>query len=331
MSGNLILGIETSCDDTSIAVVSESGQVLCCKTASQVDVHKGYGGIYPEFASRAHVEAIIPTLKAVMEETSLTQSDLCAIGVTRGPGLIGSLLVGLHTAAGVGAGWGLPVYGVNHLRGHLRSALLEGGSVRYPAIVLLASGGHTLVAHMKDANSMELVGTTRDDSVGEAYDKVARMLDLGFPGGPVVDQAAKRGKATIRFPRPMLGQGYAFSFSGLKSSVRRYMEQNPAPVVADVAASFVAACMEVLTSKCRAAIAAYRPASLIVVGGVSASPQLRRAMQTLCESTGVALALPPPQWSTDNGAMIAMATWEYMHRGAAQILDVDPNLEIGTL
>jgi len=331
MSENLILGIETSCDDTSIAVVRESGRVLCCKTASQVDVHKGYGGIYPEFASRAHVEAIIPTLRAVMQETAITSSDLSAIGVTRGPGLIGSLLVGLHTAAGLGAGWGLPVYGVNHLRGHLRSALLEGGEVHYPAVVLLVSGGHTLIAHMKDADSMALVGTTRDDSVGEAYDKVARMLGLGFPGGPVIDRAASKGTANIRFPRPMLGQGFAFSFSGLKSSVRRYIEQNPAPVSNDVAASFVAACMDVLVSKCRAAISTYTPASLIVVGGVSASPQLRAAMQSLCHDTGTRLSLPPAQWSTDNGAMIAMATWDYLRADAAQVLDVDPNLPFDTL
>lgn len=331
MTAPLILGIETSCDDTSIAIVEESGRVLSCKTASQVEVHEGYGGIYPEFASRAHVAAIIPTLQAVMKETGVTPSDLSAIGVTRGPGLIGSLLVGLHTASGLGAGWGLPVYGVNHLRGHLRSPLLEGGKVSYPAIVLLASGGHTLIAHMKDADSMELVGTTRDDSVGEAYDKVARMLDLGFPGGPAIDRIAKTGTATIRFPRPMLGQGFEFSFSGLKSSVRRYMEQTPAPVIADVAASFVASCMAVLAGKCRAAIATYQPASLVVVGGVSASPQLRAEMQALCAATDVALALPPQQWSTDNGAMIAMATFDYLVKDAAPSLEVDPNLRIGHL
>lgn len=327
----LVLGIETSCDDTSVAVVDQRGHVLSCKTASQVEVHAGYGGIYPEFASRAHVEAIIPTLQAVLAEAAVTPEALAAIGVTRGPGLIGSLLVGIHTAAGLGAGWGVPVYGINHLRGHLRSAALEGGEVSYPAIVLLASGGHTLIAYMKDAQSMELVGTTRDDSVGEAYDKVARMLDLGFPGGPAIDRIATTGTPNIRFPRPMLGKGFEFSFSGLKSSVRRYMEQNPEPVIADVAASFVAACMDVLTSKCRAAIELYRPASLIVVGGVSASPQLRARMKTLCEATGIALALPPPQWSTDNGAMIAMATFDYITQSTDKYLEVDPNLAIHTL
>ena len=331
MNQNLILGIETSCDDTSIAVVNERGHVLSCKTASQVEVHAGYGGIYPEFASRAHVEAIVPTLRAVMSEANVTADDLTAIGVTRGPGLIGSLLVGIHTAAGLGAGWGLPVYGVNHLHGHLRSAALEGATVSYPAIVLLASGGHTLIAYMKDARSMELVGTTRDDSVGEAYDKVARMLGLGFPGGPVIDRIAKTGEANIKFPRPMLGKGFEFSFSGLKSSVRRYMEQNPEPVIADVAASFVASCMDVLTAKCKAAIEQFHPASLIVVGGVSASPQLRARMKTLCEETGTALALPPAQWSTDNGAMIAMATWDYINTGAPKLMEVDPNLPIGKL
>jgi len=325
----LILGIETSCDDTSIAVVNVAGHVLACKTASQVEVHESYGGIYPEFASRAHVAAIIPTLEATLKDANIAPEDLAAIGVTRGPGLIGSLLVGIHTASGLGAGWGLPVYGVNHLRGHLRSALLEGGTVHYPAIVLLASGGHTLIAHMKDAASMELVGTTRDDSVGEAYDKVARMLNLGFPGGPIIDKVAKTGEATTRFPRPMLGKGFEFSFSGLKSSVRRHLEQNPKAHVPDVAASFVAACMDVLVSKCNAAIEQYKPASLIVVGGVSASPQLRAGMADLCAAKGVHLALPPQQWSTDNGAMIAMATFDYT--GSEPELEVNPNLPIGVL
>jgi len=325
----LILGIETSCDDTSIAVVDEAGHVLACKTASQVEVHEGYGGIYPEFASRAHVAAIIPTLEATLKAAGVGPNDLYAIGVTRGPGLIGSLLVGLHTASGLGAGWGLPVYGVNHLRGHLRSALLEGGTVAYPAIVLLASGGHTLIAFMKDAGHLELVGTTRDDSVGEAYDKVARMLGLGFPGGPVMDRVAKTGVATTRFPRPMLGKGFEFSFSGLKSSVRRHMEQNPEAHVPDVAASFVAACMDVLIGKCKAAIEQFKPASLIVVGGVSASPQLRAGMAELCDATGVQLALPPQQWSTDNGAMIAMATFDYLC--LAPIVEVNPNLAIAVL
>ena len=331
MSEKLVLGIETSCDDTSVALVTESGRILGCKTASQVDVHSGYGGIYPEFASRAHVEAIIPTLSAVMAETGITPAQLSAIGVTRGPGLIGSLLVGIHTAAGLGAGWRLPVYGINHLRGHLRSALLEGGEITYPAIVLLASGGHTLIAHMQSAERMELVGTTRDDSVGEAYDKVARMLDLGFPGGPAIDRIATTGTPNIRFPRPMLGKGYEFSFSGLKSSVRRYMEQTPAPVIADVAASFVAACMDVLAGKCRAAIEEFRPASLIVVGGVSASPQLRARMLALCNEKGVALALPPAEWSPDNGAMIAMATFDYLSQNADKYLEVNPNLRLDQL
>ncbi len=325
----LILGIETSCDDTSVAVVNEHGHVLACKTASQVEVHEGYGGIYPEFASRAHVAAIIPTLEATLKAAGTLPTALTAIGVTRGPGLIGSLLVGLHTASGLGAGWGLPVYGINHLRGHLRSTMLEGGKVEYPAIVLLASGGHTLLAYMKDAHSMALVGTTRDDSVGEAYDKVARMLALGFPGGPAIDSAAMQGTPTIRFPRPMLGKGFEFSFSGLKSSVRRHMEQHPEAHVPDVAASFVAACLEVLVGKCKAAIEHYTPASLIVAGGVSASPQLRAGMAELCKTTGVHLALPPQQWSTDNGAMIGMATFDYL--GTTPNLEVNPNLAINLL
>ncbi|MFC5061313.1 tRNA (adenosine(37)-N6)-threonylcarbamoyltransferase complex transferase subunit TsaD [Actinomycetospora atypica] len=312
---DLMLGIETSCDDTGVAIVRPDGTVVSAAVASQVELHDRYGGVYPEMASRAHVDAILPTVRKVLDDAGLTPADLTAIGVTRGPGLIGSLVVGTNTALGLGDGWGLPVYGVNHLRGHLRSADLDERRVEYPAMVLLVSGGHTLLAHVEESGDVTLVGSTRDDSVGEAYDKVARMLGLGYPGGPAIDRLAKTGTADVPFPRPAKDLDLDFSFSGLKSSVSRFLAANPDHPPEDVAASFVAACLDVLLTKCRKALERHPSRCLVVVGGVAASPQLRAGAQELCESAGVTLCLPPLRWSTDNGAMIGLAAWDYVERG----------------
>ena len=224
---DIVLGIETSCDDTAVALVDSEGNILSSVIASQLDVHAEFGGIYPEFAARAHIAAIVPAIHKAFEIANITPDNIKAIGVTRGPGLIGSLLVGLNTAKGLGLGWNKPVIGINHLRGHLRSADLGEKRVKFPATVLLVSGGHTLLAYMKNPVEIDLLGTTCDDSVGECYDKVGRMLGLGYPGGPVVDRLAKQGSATIPFPRPVLNKGLEFSFSGLKSAVARYMDANP--------------------------------------------------------------------------------------------------------
>ncbi|MEL6661249.1 MAG: tRNA (adenosine(37)-N6)-threonylcarbamoyltransferase complex transferase subunit TsaD, partial [Bacteroidota bacterium] len=278
-----VLGIESSCDDTAVAVVSRQGEVLSSVIASQAAIHAEFGGVFPELAGRAHVQSILPAVEKALRDAKITENDLEAIGVTRGPGLIGSLLVGLTSASGLGLGWDVPVIGINHLRGHLRSADLEEQRVEYPAIILLVSGGHTFLAHMQSNTEIELLGSTRDDSVGEAYDKVGRMLGLGYPGGPVVDRAAKKGNATIPFPRPMLHKGLEFSFSGLKSAVARYLDAlDEEPVVEDVAASFVEAAMEILLTKCRKALEKYPVKSLVVVGGVAASPQLREQAGELC-------------------------------------------------
>lgn len=322
-----VLGIESSCDDTAVAVVSEKGEVLSSVIASQAAIHSEFGGVFPELASRAHVQSILPAIEKALRDANITQADIEAIGVTRGPGLIGSLLVGLTSAAGLGMGWDIPVIGVNHLRGHLRSADLEEQRVEYPAIILLVSGGHTFLAHMQSNTEIELLGSTRDDSVGEAYDKVSRMLDLGYPGGPVVDRAAKQGNPTIPFPRPMLHKGLEFSFSGLKSAVARYLDGlEEEPVVEDVAASFVEAAMEILLTKCRKALEKYPVKSLVVVGGVAASPQLREQAGALCEKMGVELCLPPLRWSTDNAAMIALATWDYLRLG--KHIEAKPQLQL---
>jgi len=310
-----VLGIESSCDDTAVAVVDPEGKVLSSVIATQEGIHSKYGGVFPEFASRAHISSIIPAIEKALSEACMTQKGLRAIGVTRGPGLIGSLSVGLNTAAGLGLAWGLPVIGINHLRGHLRSADLEQARVKYPAILLLVSGGHTFLAYMENPIEISLLGSTRDDSVGEAYDKVGRMLGLGYPGGPFVDRAALKGKATIHFPRPIIKDGLDFSFSGLKSAVSRYLSEVEQLVIEDVAASFVESVMETLLTKCRRALNGWTAVSLVIVGGVAASPQLRSQALQLCNEMNVELCLPPLKWSTDNAAMIALATWDYLHLG----------------
>ena len=312
MSGRYILGIETSCDDTAAAIVDEHGVVLSSVIASQTAIHAQHGGVFPELASRAHVQSIVGTIAEALGKAGISKDVLRAIGVTRGPGLIGSLLVGLNAATGLGLAWDVPVIGVNHLRGHLRSADLEQARVQFPAIVLLVSGGHSIIARMRDAQSSEILSTTRDDSVGEAYDKVGRMLVLGYPGGPAVDKLAKLGRANIAFPRPLLHEGLDFSFSGLKSSVSRHLADKAGAKHEDVAASFVDACMDVLIAKCRRALDLEPVRALVVVGGVSASPQLRERAQKLCDELGVELCLPPVRWSTDNAAMIALAAWDYV-------------------
>lgn len=331
MTKSVVLGIESSCDDTSVALVTRDGEILSCVTASQVEVHRPWGGVYPELASRAHVEAILPTVEAAMETAGVPRAELRAIGVTRGPGLIGSLLVGLNTAAGLGMAWNVPVVGVNHLRGHLCSADLGEGRVVYPAIVLLVSGGHTLLVRMTAPGTIELLGSTIDDSVGEAYDKVARMLDLGYPGGPVIDRLAKDGVPEIPFPRPMLREGLNFSFAGLKTSVATYLDRNPETPNETVAASFVAACLDVLITKCRRALQSQPACSLVIVGGVAASPQLRSAAQSLADETGVELCLPPQKWATDNGAMIALTAWDYLDLAAPPLLRAEPRLSIADI
>ncbi|MEJ2868752.1 tRNA (adenosine(37)-N6)-threonylcarbamoyltransferase complex transferase subunit TsaD [Actinomycetospora sp. OC33-EN08] len=325
---DLMLGIETSCDDTGVAIVRPDGSVVASAVASQVELHDRYGGVYPEMASRAHVDAILPTVRQVLDDAGLTPADLTAIGVTRGPGLIGSLVVGTNSAVGLGDGWGLPVYGVNHLRGHLRSADLDEQRVTYPAMVLLVSGGHTLLAHVQEDGDVTLVGSTRDDSVGEAYDKVARMLGLGYPGGPAIDRLAPTGTPDVDLPRPARDLGLDFSFSGLKSAVSRFLAAHPDHPPENVAASFVEACLDVLVSKCRKALAQHPSRCLVVVGGVAASPQLRERAAALCTEAGVELCLPPLRWSTDNGAMIGLAAWDYHARGLQERPRPDTSLTI---
>jgi len=257
-----VLGIETSCDDTSVAVVAEDGSVRSSVRISQDEIHAAFGGVYPEYASRAHIFNMLPCVDL---------NDIEAIGVTNGPGLVGSLLVGINTASALGISWDKPVYGVNHLRGHVRSVNLEGNTVEYPSLLLLISGGHSFLCLMESKDDFRIVGQTRDDSLGEAYDKVGRMIGLSYPAGREMDELTLKGEASIPFPTPLINEGYEFSFSGLKSSVRRYLEKNPEYVQADIATSFSHSVKTLLRKKITRAIAEFEPRSLVVVGGVAAS------------------------------------------------------------
>lgn len=326
MSKRYVLGIETSCDDTAAAVVTPEGEVLSSVRISQDAIHAEFGGVFPEYASRAHIFNILPVVDQAVKEAGVSVEELEAIGVTNGPGLVGSLLVGINTAAALGMAWGKEVYAVNHLRGHIRSVNLEGQEIEYPSLLLLISGGHTIMGVMKSRDDFEVIGQTRDDSLGEAYDKVGRMIGLEYPAGRAMDDLSTVGEASIKFPTPLLNDGYEFSFSGLKSSVRRYLEKTDTHVAADIAASFSRSVVTVLQKKIRLAIKEYDPASLVVVGGVAASPVLRGMFRTICDETGVELRLPPIKWSTDNAAMIALATYDYIDKGIQ--LDLAPRYRV---
>jgi len=316
----LILGIETSCDETAAAVVEDGRVVRSQVVATQVALHAAYGGVYPELASRAQLETIAPVCRAALAEAGCQLADLDAIAVTQGPGLVGSLLVGLQFAKGLALGSGRPLRAVNHLEGHLHSLWLadEQNSREpppFPLLALIVSGGHSELVWMSDHGCYETVGRTRDDAAGEAYDKVARLLGLPYPGGPPLERAAREGVATAYdFPRAWLGESLDFSFSGLKTAVRRAVTEPAADArqlklragtnVADVAASFQAALLEVLTVKTAQAAEQLGAAAVGLVGGVSANQALREQLRATVKQP---LYAPPAKWSTDNGAMIAAA------------------------
>ncbi len=306
----LLLALETSCDETAAAVVDEAGLVRSSVVASQVDLHRSFGGVVPELASRAHLETITPIVARALEEAGCLGPDLAAVAVTSGPGLVGALLVGIATAKALALGWGIPVVGVNHLEGHLASVYLADGQVPFPQTALLVSGGHCMLTRSTRPGRYELLGETVDDSIGEAYDKVARFLGLGYPGGPVLDRLAAGGDDALGFPRPMLDDGYSFSFSGLKTAVVNYTRAHPDFSTSEVAASFVAACMDVLAAKLRRALEEFGDPALAIVGGVAASPILRTRAKALADEFGASLLIPPQAMATDNAAMIGVAGWQ---------------------
>ncbi len=313
-TGSPVLGIETSCDETAVAVVRDGTEVLSSVVSSQVDLHARYGGVVPEVASRAHTELLVPVTAQAFVEAGLEGRDIAAVAATTGPGLVGALLVGVSAAKAFALTWGVPFIAVNHLEAHLYAALLEEPDLEFPLVVLLVSGGHTLLVEMSDHGSYRLLGETLDDAAGEAFDKVARFLGLGYPGGPAIDNAALDGDPTaIRFPRAMLDEGLDFSFSGLKTAVVNHVRENPEVSTEDVAASFQAAVVEVLVEKSRRAARDVGASALALGGGVAANTLLREQFLGACADDGIQGFVPSRSMCTDNAAMIAAAGW-YRYR-----------------
>jgi N6-L-threonylcarbamoyladenine synthase len=327
-----ILGIETSCDETAAAVVENGTTILSNVIASQTDLHAQYGGVFPEVASRKHIEVIYAVIQQALAEAHLGFDDLDAVAVTRGPGLVGSLLVGVNAAKGIALARNKPLIGVNHIEGHIYSLWLTeiAPQITFPVLTLVVSGGHTELYLMTDHGKYEHLGGTLDDAAGEAFDKVGRLLGLPFPGGPAIDKAAREGNPqAFPFPRAVLGDGYNFSFSGLKTAVLREV-QKFAPdrlPVADLAASFQAAVVDVLVTKTNAAAIAHHVTAVHLAGGVSANRGLRQAMK---ERLAVPVYYPSPILCTDNAAMIAAAGYQQFLRGefSPLHLDVTPSLQL---
>jgi N6-L-threonylcarbamoyladenine synthase len=337
----IVLGIETSCDETSAAVLKD-GVVLANIISSQI-IHRRYGGVVPELASRAHQRLIVPVVDEALTVAGVDKAALGAVAVTYGPGLMGSLLVGVNFAKALAFALGVPLVGVNHMEAHLYSTFLSEPSPGYPFLCLIVSGGHTQLMHVRAPMEHELLGETLDDAAGEAYDKVAKMLGLGFPGGPAIDRLAAKGNpAFIRFPRS-LPAGDDFSFSGVKTAVLYWLRDHAGKVpgdhrplederlLADLCASFQECVVDVLIEKTRAALRRLHPPAVAVAGGVSANSALRRRFAQLGREEGVRVVLPEMDYCTDNGAMIAMAGWMRLRAGYASPRDLSavPNLAFG--
>ena len=329
-----VLGIETSCDETAAAVVADGHHVLSSVVSSQVDLHAAFGGVVPELASRAHVELLTPVVAEAMLEAGVDGGDVGAVAATVGPGLVGSLLVGLSAAKALALVWNVPFVGVNHLEGHIYAAFLEEPGLEPPLVVLIVSGGHTLLVAMEGHGRYRLLGTTLDDAVGEAYDKVARFLGLGYPGGPAIDRLALEGDPTaIAFPRGLLNEGYDFSFSGIKTSVVNYVRKHPDVTTADVAASFQEAVVDVLVTKAQRAAAEVGARGIVLGGGVAANSRLRERILDACIADGLHGFLPSRSMCTDNAAMIAAAGWWRLRSDGPTPLGVgaDPGLGLPLL
>ncbi|HML01197.1 MAG TPA: tRNA (adenosine(37)-N6)-threonylcarbamoyltransferase complex transferase subunit TsaD [Acidimicrobiales bacterium] len=329
-----VLGIETSCDETAAAVVRAGTDVCSSVVSSQVDLHAAYGGVVPELAGRAHLEVLTAVLSEALQRAGLDGSRapaLDAVAATVGPGLMGSLLVGASEAKALSLAWGVPFVAVNHLEGHLFAALLEHRELAWPLVVLLVSGGHSILVAMQGPGRYRKMGATLDDAAGEAFDKVARFLGLGYPGGPAIERAAAGGDpAAFDFPRPLLEEGLDLSFSGLKTAVVRAVRARPEASDEDVAASFQRAVVEVLVTKvCRAALAA-GAGGICLAGGVAANGPLREAATAAGAELGLPVYLPSRAMCTDNAAMIAAAGWWQLEHLGPSPLDTpcDPALSL---
>lgn len=333
----LILALETSCDETSASVVAEGRTVLSNVISSQVPVHQKFGGVVPEIASRKHVEHVIPVVDQALREAQVSLSDITAIGVTHGPGLVGALLVGVAAAKALSFAADIPIIGVNHLEGHIFANFLSHPELEPPFMALVVSGGHTSLVHVKGYNDFDLIGQTRDDAAGEAFDKVARVMKLPYPGGPYIDRMAKTGNPlAIPFPRALTGRdNFEFSFSGLKSAVLNYLnsaaQRGEEVNTADVAASFQAAVVDVLVSKVLQAARKCEVKQIALAGGVAANSGLKIKLEHECTQAGIALYYPEAILCTDNAAMIACRAY-YQHlagKHADLNLNAVPSLKLG--
>jgi len=326
-----ILGIETSCDETAAAVVEDGISILSNQIASQVAIHARYGGIVPEVASRQHILAIVPIVEQAMAEAKVTWNNLDGIAVTMGPGLAGSLLVGVNLAKSIALAHGLPTTGVNHLEGHIYANWLVEGSTdsvpAFPLVCLIVSGGHSDLVLMRGHGDYSLLGRTRDDAAGEAFDKAARILHLGYPGGPAIEKAAKAGIVSIQLPRAWLKGTNDFSFSGIKTALLRLAEGGKVSTAADAAASFQQAVVDVLVAKTVAVAREHRVKQILLAGGVASNNLLR---QWLAKQSPIPVLVPPPILCTDNAAMIAACGYFRFQAGKTDSLDLDvvPSLKL---
>ena len=326
-----IMGLESSCDETSVAILEDGSKILANLVSTQIPLHAKYGGVVPEFACRAHMEALNPLIAEALETAKISFSDLEAVAVTCGPGLVGAVLLGVAAAKTIAGCLDIPLIGVNHMEGHIYSALLEREELRFPMICLLVSGGHTLLCQVDGPGQYKILGSTRDDAAGEAFDKVSKALGLGYPGGPKIQALAREGNPkAVPFSRPMLNQGYEFSFSGLKTAVLLHLSSPERASDADVCASFQEAVVDVLSTKALRAARNCGAKSLALAGGVSANRALRERLEEGCRRQNIDFICPRFELCTDNAVMIAKAGWEIAKEGWVSPLSLDakPNLEL---
>lgn len=332
----IILAIESSCDETSVAVMADGREILSNIISSQIEIHKLYGGVVPEIASRHHLENINAVIEQAMTEADVTKDDIDAIGVTYGPGLVGALLIGIAAAKALALAWNKPLIGVHHIQGHISAAYIEHKELEPPFTALVVSGGHTNIVEVTDYNRCEILGSTRDDAAGEAFDKVARVIGLGYPGGPKIDKLSEEGNPNaIEFKRVYLEKGSLdFSFSGIKTAVLNYAnsEKQAGREInrADVAASFQQAVLEVIVNKAVEAAVSMHKDRLVMAGGVAANRHLRAMLEEECGRRGIRLYCPSPVLCTDNAAMIGTAAYYKYKAGETDGLDLDafPNLPL---